>query len=219
MYRSSSKHQGFVALAIVAAAAFPLTACEDDDETSDDPQIEQERQAGEQMGQQLADQLEQDIGDINTAPEEQVTGKVASVTRTINTGEIQQAELALDRAEDQEVIDLAQHILDDHTRAMQQEEQALEDLQYAPIDTTAARTLQTAATEATLELEQMRGAAFDREYTLLQVRMHASGLEVMNAAEEWVPDNEFRTYAQDLRGSIQEHLSYAIDVAEQLNRN
>lgn len=192
--------------------ALPLAAaCADDDTT--DPEIEDRRAAGEMRGAELADQLAAELDASESDP--QRIAKIASVTHVINVGEIEQAELALDRSDDEAVRDLATMILEDHQAAEQRQQDLLAARDLAPIEHEVSMAVAAGAAEKTSQLQAARAGEFDRRYALVQVELHAQGLELLELAIDRAPDPAFAPFLVDVRDAVEHHLETAIDVAEQ----
>jgi predicted outer membrane protein len=204
-------HGPTLRLAILLSGIAPLTvACSSADGT--DPDVQDRREAGELRGQELADQLTGDLeGHQDTA-----TANIASVVRSANEGEIQQAKLALQRGRDAEVSSFAERMVDVHETSNDDLDQVLADLSIDQEPNRTAAALAADAIRGYTELNVARAGDFDREYMLLQVQMHAEVLQIADAAEELTPEANVRAFLTDLRITVEAHLDEAIDLAEAL---
>lgn len=142
------------------------------------------------------------------APVEFSNAVVLGTATTANAGEVQEANLALERATDARVRDFAQHMIDDHTAATK--------LLLGSAETTAdlansqVKDLQQATQQSLDALAQLSGAAFDRAYMDHQVAMHRFVLNDLDT--RLIPstrDSELRSALQQVRETVANHLRMA----------
>lgn len=143
--------------------------------------------------------------------------QVAAVTRTINNGEIQMAQVARDRATNTAVRDLATMIINDHTRSNQELETLVSTRGLTYAEGSATDTLRRNAETSTTNLRQYTGVEFDRAYARSQVDMHQYVLNVID--QNLLPvttDAQLRTHLQSTRAAVATHLERARQIWGQL---
>lgn len=143
--------------------------------------------------------------------------QVAAVARTANTGEVQQGEVARDRATNAEVRQFATMMVEDHTRANQELETLASTRGIAFAEGAATDTLRRNAETSVSNLRQYSGVELDRAYIRHQVELHQYLLNVID--QNLLPatsDAEMRTYLQTMRGSVATHLEQARQISGRL---
>jgi putative membrane protein len=129
--------------------------------------------------------------------------------------EIESAELALERSENDEVRRLAQAILADHRRSIER------------LRAAAAQRQPPLALEPALSDDQQRdmdvlrgasGADFDRTWTLQQVGAHEKALGLVTGYLATADDRAMADHASAVVGPMQQHLTEARSLAERLER-
>jgi putative membrane protein len=124
------------------------------------------------------------VENVESASQALVLGsdpEMAAYFIAVNDTEIAQAELALTRAANPDVVAFAQVVITDHVRANHQVDALIQQLGITPLDNplSAALTAQAAADSALLQ--GVMGAAFDRAYMDIQVRVHYQVLSQLQA--------------------------------------
>jgi putative membrane protein len=187
------------------------TGCSEDDST--DAAVDEERQLGEEQGAELAAAFETEVAP-SSASDASVHAKVAALTQTLNEGELVQAELALDRSDDPAVLDFAQMLLDDHQAALFQQADLLAELGVAPEPTEVTDRVHAGAVTETQRLDEARAGDFDRSFGLVQVKMHAQALVLLDTVREWPADERFRGLLDSMTSTVEAHLDVAVSLAE-----
>lgn len=127
-----------------------------------------------------------------------------------NNAEIQMSQLALQKAQSEQVRQYAQQMIDQHTTANQQLEPLAAE---RGIDlSTEASSFDTAVLE---QLSQVPDAEFDRAYMNAQVNAHLKSAAVFRTGAQQVKDTALQNYAITLLPSIQQHL----EMANQMTQN
>jgi putative membrane protein len=114
------------------------------------------------------------------------------------------SELALERAESQEVQDFAQQMIDAHTATTEQLTPIAEALEVAPPSEPNAMQQLMIAHLGTLE-----GAAFDTTYLEHQVLAHEAAVASYVTASDLVQDQALQDFVAQNLPAIQEHLQMA----------
>ena len=137
------------------------------------------------------------------------SSEILQVVHVINTGEIQQAELALQKSFQPEVRNAAQLIIRDHTELDQQ----VQDIAQPGLElqeTTLSNGIQVQSEEIREELAELSGTEFNCTYLQKQVELHRIGLETVRT--ELQPDAEDPQVSQLLSNAepiLSEHLQAA----------
>lgn len=137
--------------------------------------------------------------------------EIVAVLNTLNRGEIRHAELALQKSDNPEVIDVAERILSDHLSLQQRTESVAEQAGLVPQENALSRALEEQAMAITDTLQEATGEEFDRAYLDSQVTMHELALQTVN--EDLLPeadDGQLRELLRAAPSGLQRHL----DVAE-----
>lgn len=142
---------------------------------------------------------------------------VADVFTTSNNGEIEQARLALNRAQDARVRDFAQRMIDDHSTANDRAWAAIDQNTVRAAGTDLARQLRENSRRTTDALRTYEGAEFDRAYVQAQVNMHRYVLETLdNTLIPAARNRDLDRLLTDTRPVIAEHLRLAQDLLRSL---
>jgi putative membrane protein len=123
-------------------------------------------------------------------------------------GEIDLARLAKEKATDSDVKGYADMLEDEHAGA-------LNDLQKLMSDNGVHESVKSKPAEGQeklTKLQNMSGAAFDREYMNMMVMDHQKTLDELRAAQASVQNADFKDYINDLIPKVQKHLDEAKDV-------
>lgn len=144
--------------------------------------------------------------------------ELGSFLVTVNTLEIAEAELAQQQAENAEVRQFAEQLVQEHTRANEQLRQALGG--GTTVDQEQSQQAQQLRQEATQSLERMRGlsgAEFDRAFIQHQIEMHQRVLDTLDrTGMTGATQDGMRPLIQELRTTLQSHLQRAQQIQQQL---
>ncbi len=136
--------------------------------------------------------------------------EVAKVLATVNRGEVQQAELALGKAQDPQVRDYAQRMLDEHQRALQRGEQVAERMEEDPRTSSIDQQLTNDTRQTIQELERADAMSFDGKYLGSQVETHRKVLDLIdNVLLPSAQDPALRAEIEAVRPVISSHLDHA----------
>lgn len=106
-------------------------------------------------------------------------GEIAAVMHALNQGEIRQAELAMQKSDNPEVIETAQMIIADH-RQMDQKTMALAGVaNIQPQENALSRSLRKQSQETEKKLSGMSGREFDRAYLQGQAKLHQQAIDTV----------------------------------------
>lgn len=136
--------------------------------------------------------------------------KIAAIVDVANQGEVQQAELARERAAQPEVLGFATAMIAGHGAAAREQSQLLEQRGIEPEFSAIAEGLMDRSMETQEALRGLRGPAFDRAYMQAQLDQHRDLLRMLD--EQLIPsadDPRYRAYLEQLRAEVAQHLTHA----------
>jgi putative membrane protein len=135
--------------------------------------------------------------------------RFAMKTADMNNFEIQAGKLAQQKAQRQEVKELAQMTVQDHTKAQQQLQQIGQKKGM-----TFSDQLMPVHQAMLTELSQMEGQEFERAYVYGQVAGHTKAMLKLRDAQSDLQDPELKQYATMIMPKIRQHLQHAQQVAK-----
>lgn len=145
-------------------------------------------------------------------------GEILQVLRTLNEGEIAQAQLAAQKSNNQELQDAAERIIQDH----QQNNQRIDSMAQSGIElekSPLSRGLELQTEEIREELAELSGTEFECTYLEKQVEQHQLALETVRA--ELLPDAEnaqVRRLLSSTAPALQHHLQEAQETLNNLTQ-
>jgi hypothetical protein len=196
-------------LAGLAAAA---AACNPDG-TSPSEEAEQRFAEGDQRGEALAADLRDEL--LASPSGDELLAKIASTVEALDDGEIRQADLVAGRVRDSDTLALASLIARDHRDAEAQLDAMLTARDVEPIDHSVTAALVADGDAGYEMLVTMRGASLEREYTLMQISMHAEALPILDEIDLQIRDAGVRAFVGSLRGTVDRHLTAAMGLASE----
>lgn len=144
--------------------------------------------------------------------------QILHVTRTANMGEVEQGEIALERAEAQQVIDFAQMMVDQHTAALEEAQTLAEEESLTPAANAVSALLEQQSSALVVQLEEVEDEEFDLLYMNAQVNLHEQVLQMLD--DELIPQAEntvLESYLMTLRADVADHLETAQSIVEDLS--
>jgi putative membrane protein len=131
-----------------------------------------------------------------------------------NMAEIEAGKLALEKAQDPKVKEFAQHMVDDHTKMLDEVKQLAQsknvELPNAP-DAKHQKLMK--------KLQGLSGEKFDREYMQAMVKDHRDSLKLAQRTAKGAKDEELKSAAQKAAPEIQDHLKMAQDISKSEKRS
>lgn len=100
---------------------------------------------------------------------------------TVNSGEVQQGEVATTKAQAAEVTSFAGDMVTDHTKGLENDAAVAAALGITPKQTKVSGNLKAQGNQLLSTLNKLSGAAFDRAYMQAQVTQHAAVLALLDA--------------------------------------
>jgi putative membrane protein len=126
-----------------------------------------------------------------------------------NQSEIALAQLAQQKAQNQEIKDLAQLIQQDHQQA-QEKLQTIAQAHGITLDQNPGWSQRRAQSK----LEKLTGADFDQQYAKDMLEDHVSDIKKFEKASQAIEDSDVKQYAQDTLPHLQAHLQHAESAAK-----
>lgn len=136
--------------------------------------------------------------------------QIAAITDAANSGEVDQAKLALIKTTDAKVKQFAQMMVSHHSDAKSQQGQLLSKIKVTPEANATSDALTKSGSEALEQLKAKTGAEFDRAYVDLQVKEHRDVLTLLD--EKILPavaNADFKKALTGVRGKVAMHLTAA----------
>jgi putative membrane protein len=144
--------------------------------------------------------------------------QLAAVVQTLNQGEIQEAQLAMNRAMGADVKRFAHDMLFAHRDMQMKTTALLTKLQIKPSDNAVSNQLKSDTLSEIATLQTMHGKDFDRDYVDSQVRNHNQALELIDHMLPTVKSSELKAALMNDRAKIEGHLRDAERVQASLQR-
>jgi putative membrane protein len=119
--------------------------------------------------------------------------------------EVQAGQLAAQKATSSEVKQMAQHIVDDHTKANDQ----LKSLAQAKGVTDLPMQLDSKHQRQLDHLNKLSGAEFDRTYSKMMVSDHKDDIKLFQKEADNGKDADLKQFAASILPKLQQHLSMA----------
>lgn len=144
-------------------------------------------------------------------------GDIAAITDATNNGEIEQAKLALKKTKNAKVKKLAQMMLDDHQKAVNDQNSVVQKASITPSSNTLSRQMIDDGSTALSTLQNDTGKEFDSAYVDLQVNEHRQVLQTLD--QKLIPNAQnadLKSALQTQRAKVAEHLKHAEDLQKQM---
>jgi putative membrane protein len=118
-----------------------------------------------------------------------------------NMFEIQSSQLALKQTKNKDVLDFANRMITDHTKAGQDMQAAAEKQQVTvptQLDQTHQQQLQ--------QLQGLKDQQFDQAYIQMQLAGHQQAVQLFQQYSQSGPDGDLKTFATKTLPTLQSHL-------------
>lgn len=137
-------------------------------------------------------------------------GQIASILTTVDDGEIEQAQLALEKATKPDVQAFAKHMVEQHTTAKQTGARLASQSNIQPADSPKSQELKQAGAQMLKQLNAADSNNFDITYMDGQIQQHSDVLKLIK--EQLLPavnEPALRDYLSQARDMVQQHLDQA----------
>lgn len=136
--------------------------------------------------------------------------QIVTALRTINTGEISEAKLAVQRAKDVGVEHFAKTMIAQHGQAVKDIDALEKKLGLSPTDSPLAKQLDATAHTTEQELARTSATSFDKVYMQDQITAHRAALDTIDT--DLLPaasDDALRDALTAARATVAKHLGMA----------
>ena len=145
--------------------------------------------------------------------------EIAAVLSAINQGEVQEAQLAIQKASSGDVKRFARNMLSAHGDMLKKEKMLFARLQITPMDNAVSRQLKNdVQTEQVPKLQGLHGKDFDRDDMQGQIEGHRHALDLLDRMIPEAQNTDLKTDMQNARPMVEEHLRAADDVLQKLQQ-
>jgi putative membrane protein len=139
--------------------------------------------------------------------------EILQIVTTLDSCEIEQAEVARKKAIDPRVAAYAEQVLEEHTRARQLDQQLAASSRWKPIQSPLAEDLQGTSRRTLQALESADSAAFDALYIRGQIQQHREVVDLLeNHLIPRADDPNLKLHLQNARTMVDSHLSQAKEI-------
>jgi putative membrane protein len=139
--------------------------------------------------------------------------QIAQVVANVHSAEIEQARVAQKKTNNEQVRQLATMMIQDHTRAQQQEAALNLGKEESPL----SERLSTQSQAMLQALRSKQGEEFDRAYIQSQIVGHQQALDaIQNELRPNAQNPELQAYLQQLQPKIAQHIEHARQAQQSL---
>jgi putative membrane protein len=143
-------------------------------------------------------------------------GGIIGLLRAANAGEIEAANVALQKAKNAQVRQFAQLMKDEHTAMLSKTEQLGQSIAVSPVVPRDEDELVKDHKENMEELSK-DDENFDQEYLDAQIEEHEETLDIIDKSLENTQNAELRRLLQDARPKVEQHLTQARQIKDQID--
>jgi putative membrane protein len=140
--------------------------------------------------------------------------QLLGVADTVNTGEIDRANVAIEKSQSDPVKQFAQTMLKDHTEAKEQGRKLLAEYGIAVSGLSAG--MQKESDETMTQLETVVPSSFDRTYLQSQIRMHEKLIKALDDVIPQAQGPQLKGLLQYMRQQADRHLATARSTLQSL---
>ena len=143
--------------------------------------------------------------------------QIVQIVATLDTGEIQQAQLAQTHARNPRVQAFAEQMIRDHTQSKVKGAELAQQAGVVPEPSDTSRALESKAMQTLQQLQNAAAAAFDPSYMRAQVDQHREVLNLLT--DRLIPSArraDVKSQLVTTRSVVQHHLEMAMGLAQEL---
>jgi putative membrane protein len=145
--------------------------------------------------------------------------EIVAVVQTVNTGEVEMAELAKKNAASPEVKSFAVMMVTDHTDAANKGKIVSEKARVSPMENETSLQMKSEMQTTTSNLKNQKGKDFDRAYIDAQVKAHRDLLDAIdNKLLPGAQSADLKTHLTELRRHIATHLAKAEELQQKMKK-
>ena len=144
---------------------------------------------------------------------------IAGIIRTANQGEVDQGQVAIARANSDEVRAFARMMVSDHSQALTKANDLFSRINVTPNDFDLTGNLKSNSQQTVSNLNTYSGADFDQKYIQSQIDAHQWLLNSLDST--LIPsahNRQLRDFLQTTRSVVSTHLNRAREIQQTLSR-
>jgi len=145
-------------------------------------------------------------------------GQLAAIIQAIHQDQMQEAQLAEQRATSPELKRYARDMVTSQRNIMNENQSVLSQAQITPSDNAVSQQLRTDAQNEMSTLEGLRGRDFDREYLDDQIRSHNKALELVDRIIPNIKSPQLKAHMQSVRTRLEGHLREAERIQQKMQQ-
>jgi putative membrane protein len=145
-------------------------------------------------------------------------GQLAAVIQAIHQDQMQEAQLAEQRATSPELKRYARDMVTSHRNIMNENQSVLSQAQITPSDNAVSQQLRTDAQNEMSTLEGLRGRDFDHEYLDSQIRDHNKAIELVDRIIPNIKSPQLKAHLQNVRMRLEGHLREAERIQQKMQQ-
>jgi putative membrane protein len=140
-------------------------------------------------------------------------GQILKIVSNVDSGEIEQAQVALSKATTLAVREFAQQMVDQHTQSLQAAQQLASQTKIIPSPSTPADEVHTKGLKVLDELKSAEATSFDETYMKTQLKEHQEVLKLLD--DKLIPSAsspELRSALEETKSMVQHHIAMATQI-------
>jgi putative membrane protein len=145
-------------------------------------------------------------------------GQLAAVIQALHQDQMQEAQLAEQRATSPELKRYARDMITAHRNIMNENQSVLSQAQITPSDNAVSQQLRTDSQNEMSTLEGLRGRDFDREYLDDQIRNHNKAIELVDRIVPNIKNPQLKAHLQNVRTRLDAHLREAERIQQKMQQ-
>lgn len=145
---------------------------------------------------------------------------IAAIVVAANQADIDNGELAVEKASDERVKAFGRQMIEAHTAVNEAAGELVSELGVTPTPNDVSRSIAEGQAAARERLDDLDGAEFDREYIANEVAYHEAVIEAVDSTLIPSAQNaQLKQTLKDVRPSFVAHLEQARSIQEELEGN
>jgi putative membrane protein len=144
--------------------------------------------------------------------------QILQIVATVDTGEIEQAQIATTKATSVQVREFATEMIDQHTTSKQEGTQLAASVSLTPEGSAISNKLKSDATQVAESLKNSDSAAFDETYMKAQIKQHQEVLDMLTG--QLIPsasNPQLRQQLTKAQAMVQHHLMKAQQIEQTMS--
>jgi len=154
-----------------------------------------------------------------TANAKMTDAQIVAVVMAANTGEVDAANAAVNKTENEGVKGFAQQMITDHTKMNDDTKALATKLNITPEENATSKKLKDTNEKEMTKMQGLSGSAFDKAYVDAQVTDHTTVLSMLD--KTLIPNaqnDELKSALKDARTKVSTHLQHAKQLQASLKK-